>query len=217
MIKNRRKHRNSWQPMRWTNMPLKGHNFPYVGECRRGGWWRCWNFWIFVVPICVIIKFLPSSQYVLQHVLNSTSLYPISFALNCTLCTLCNQLKRRRLQYIYYNISIMGPCKAWFIYFFGDEPINGAHHKRKRKKKKNLNFRCYCPKEKMTPMAFHLGWKFPNLQKAWISPKYYYQWGFFFLNIFNIFKKFKFLYEFCDIKNLAFFPDKILKIGQIYT
>jgi hypothetical protein len=40
--------------------------------------------------------------------------------------------------------------QSLILFFFGDEPINGAHHKRKRKKKRKLNFPCYCPKEKMT-------------------------------------------------------------------
>jgi len=58
-------------------------------------------------PLC-----FPSSQCVLQHVPNSTSLYFISFALSFTLVTYVTNPKGGD-----YNISIWVLFKAWIIFF----------------------------------------------------------------------------------------------------
>ncbi len=68
-----------------------------------GGGWGCW---ICVVPTMfpwssfyVLIKLAMDSQLVPQHVPNTSSLDPISFALSSTLVT-----QRRRFKHIYFGI-----------------------------------------------------------------------------------------------------------------
>ncbi len=100
-------------------------------------------------PICVPIKFSMVSQHVPKHVLNSTSLYPISFALNSTLVPHVTSSKWED-----YNISIMGPCKGWFFNFFLVMSQSMVPITKEKEKEKEF------------PMAYHLGWRFPNLQKA---------------------------------------------------
>jgi hypothetical protein len=110
MVKNRGRHRNSWHAP-WG---LRLCFFWEVGML---------DFKIFYYSQWVPIKFptcFPSSQCVL----NSTSLYPISFALSHTLV-----IFRTSPEGGDDNIFILGQSKVFF-YIFGDWPIKDAHHKR---------------------------------------------------------------------------------------
>jgi hypothetical protein len=86
-----------------------------------------WGGMNFGCSHCVLIKFSMGSQSVPQHVPNSSSLYPVSFALSSTLTTKHRQAQRRRDP----MISTLGLSKArYFILFYWDGPIKDAHHKR---------------------------------------------------------------------------------------
>ncbi len=90
--------------------------------------WQCW--------ISVLPNGFPSSKCVLQHVPNSFSVYPISFAI----CSILNNQALNWPKGGDYDTYILGQCKAeGLINVFGDGPIKHAHHKRKKK----LNFECH--------------------------------------------------------------------------
>jgi hypothetical protein len=75
------------------------------------------------------MKFSLCSQWVpmyFQHVLNSSSLYPLLFAFCFYSCNIYNQPKGGD-----YNISNLGQPKVDFFFFWGDGSDEDAHHKRK--------------------------------------------------------------------------------------
>jgi hypothetical protein len=101
--------------------------FPFVG------WW---GRWIFVVPsvfhcvsLClhqVLIGFpacSASSRCVHQRVPNSTSLYPISFALSSILVTYISRSKDKITIYVFWDCPSLINC-------FDEGTIKDAHHKR---------------------------------------------------------------------------------------
>jgi hypothetical protein len=88
----------------------------------------------------------PSSQWVPQHVPNSTSLSPICFAQHCSLETYVSgsTLGLRCLhvwsEYLYIGV-VLKALEFFIFYFFCDGPIKEAHCP-PPKTKKNLNLEC---------------------------------------------------------------------------
>jgi hypothetical protein len=121
MGKNRGKHRNSWQPMRWPACTNGPSIFVFFGE---GG-----GMLDFFGSQCVSIKF----PLGFQHVPNSTSHYLISFALSFTLMTYISSWKERDC-----NMYILGLFKAWLIFFW--QPNQWCPSQNQIKKKKLWGF-----------------------------------------------------------------------------
>jgi hypothetical protein len=84
--------------MRWGAMHLGNSSFFSFG-----GGWGCWIFFLLCVPIKFPNGFSTCFQCVPQHVLNSFSFYPISFALSSTLVNYITSLKEKITTYLFWD------------------------------------------------------------------------------------------------------------------
>ncbi len=113
LVKKTSRHRNSWQPMRWTNMHKRGSIFFPFGQVR-GVFFGVPNGfpsspqWF---PTC-----FPSSHCVLQHVSNSTSLCPHMLCPKFYSCNLYINAPPKEEECTIY--TILGLSTAWFSFLW---------------------------------------------------------------------------------------------------
>jgi hypothetical protein len=113
------------QPMRQLNMHPRGPslNTTLPCECTQGAqvfflWGEGGGVGFFLIPLCSCQVHNGS-----QHVPNSSSLYPIFFAISSTLVTYISSPKEEHTTYLFWDYPKVD-------LFFCDGPIKDAHHTR---------------------------------------------------------------------------------------